>query len=159
MSLLLPVLTLLWKMKLGDTFQKTLQRPPTPRALQMPPAPIRIPLQSPICWQAAHSMTTCSMCGNGTGLKVMLSMNHSKHNHWKALSIWKIFGIIILKQEVQPKYCMGMLYCPQFQGPHLIVICHKICNLQGMGVHRLYLKQSCFLPLLYTVIMRLIKIN
>lgn len=57
---------------------------------------------------------------------------------------------------------MGVLYCPQCQQPTLNSNVTKYAiHKEWVYVHfdRLYLKQSRLLPLLYTVIMRLIKIN
>lgn len=106
-----PALTRPWKTKWADTSRRAARRPPPPVTRQAPPLPVGLHLQNPIYWPAAHSMTTRSICGDGTGFRVTLGMNHGKHNRWeeRVAHRWTL-GWIILKREVQLKHCVGVLY-------------------------------------------------
>lgn len=91
-SLRLPVLTRLWKTKVGDTSQRPPQPPPPPPPVAPPVSVGVVHLQNPTYWQAAHSMTTRSIYGDGTGFRVTSTMNYSKHNRCKqkVLHHWTI---------------------------------------------------------------------
>lgn len=84
MNLPLLALILPWKMMLDATYQRKLQDPP-PLYLHFLSL-TRVFLPCPVCWQAAHSMTTCFMCGAGTGFQMRLSRDQNNDDQMWTLA-------------------------------------------------------------------------
>lgn len=109
-SLPLPVLTLLWKTKLGGTSQRAAQQRPLPPVVRRAP-PVRAARhrQNLIYWQAAPSMTTRCIYGDGTGFRVTLQLKYRKLNQWQVVARDWTISSVILKEEMKLKYCMNMV--------------------------------------------------